>query len=161
MKSLLCKTFTILSIVCLVVACSNQKQTQLLTYINNDLVGLANDDKKLTEDYEKLRANWEQIGDAGMYTELITNIIPACNTLSEKANKLEVVLSEIKDVHETLIKSIDSRCGAFILIADGLSKQDLSVIQKGNEKLAEFARLTRDFNSKLNENAKNNEVMLN
>lgn len=129
------------------IACGNPAKDHFLDYVNNAAAGFAKTEAALIADYDKVR---DSDDDLKILTGLMDRVIPACNKLSEEVTSYKPQNEDIRALHEILIKVNNQRCGAFLLLADGLNKQDIGIVQRANEKLDEVAKLVRDYQSQAN-----------
>jgi hypothetical protein len=149
-------TGLLICITSLISGCGNQGKVELKKYINQDLPVLGKKESAIVSDYNALKRNAKALGDEKVFELLTENIIPACIKLLEDVSKLAPSDKDLRATHEIFIKMTNLQCAGYILIADSLDKQDLSVLLSGNEKMNEASRLSREFKAQLDEQAKKN-----
>ena len=138
-------------------ASGDDVQDDLLDYINNDIVEIAELETEVNELYEEARSS---SNDYILYQSLMDNIIPKSKKLIEKAEAVEIETDEVREVHELYLDAINKQDQAFTLMLSALENQDYAIVTQANEKLDEARKLMRDYQSALKKLAKEHDVEL-
>lgn len=142
-------------------ACSTDPiKKDLITYVNDGVLPLAQDEKAITEKYESVTGD-KYTDDVTLYNTLRDDIIPEYTKYLDKVEAVKTETPEVRAVHETYIKAVSTQKEAFITMVDALEKQDLNLINESNTKLSEGKKLFRDFGEQLNTLAKEHDVTMN
>ncbi|MGW8442674.1 hypothetical protein ACWGXJ_17105 [Paenibacillus sp. S33] len=142
-------------------ACSTDPvKKDLITYVNDGMLPLAQDEKAVTEKYEAVTGD-NFTDDVTLYNALKDDIIPGYTKFVDKLEAVKTETPEVRAVHETYIKAASTQKEAFIKMLDALDKQDLNLINESNTKLSEGRKLFRDFGEQVNTLAKEHDVEMN
>ncbi len=142
-------------------ACSTDPvKKDLITYVNDGMLPLAQDEKAVTDKYESVTGD-KYTDDLTLYNTLKDNIIPEYTKFVDKLEAVKTETPEVRALHETYIKAASTQKEAFITMVDALDKQDLNLVNESNAKLSEGRKLFRDFQEQLNTLAKKHDVEMN
>ncbi|AUO07935.1 hypothetical protein NS115_22640 [Paenibacillus jamilae] len=142
-------------------ACSTDPvKKDLITYVNDGMLPLAQDEKAVTEKYESVTGD-NFTDDEILYNTLRDDIIPEYTKYLDKVEAVKTETPEVRAVHETYIKAVSTQKEALITMVDALEKGDLNLINEGNTKLSEGKKLFRDFGEQVNTLAKEHDVKIN
>ncbi|MFK4436445.1 hypothetical protein [Paenibacillus sp. RC21] len=142
-------------------ACSTDPiKKDLITYVNDGILPLAQDEKTVTAKYESVTGD-KYTDDETLYNTLRNDIIPGYTKYLDKAEAIKTETPEVRAVHEIYIKAISTQKEALISMVDAFEKQDMALINDSNTKLSEGNNLSRDFAEKLNALAKEHDVTIN
>ncbi|WP_226002755.1 hypothetical protein [Paenibacillus sp. BJ-4] len=159
------KKFSVLMLVLfcfsILAACSTDPvKKDLITYVNDGMLPLAQEEKTVTDKYTAATGN-NYTDDVTLYNTLKDDIIPEYTKYVDKVEAVKTETPEVRAVHETYIKAVNTQKDALIMMLDALEKQDMGLVSEGNTKLTEGRKLLRDFNEQVNTLAKEHDVTLN
>ncbi|MBY7739485.1 hypothetical protein [Paenibacillus polymyxa] len=142
-------------------ACSTDPvKKDLITYVNDGMLPLTQDEKAVTEKYESVTGD-NFTDDETLYNTLRDDIIPEYTKYLDKVEAVKTETPEVRAVHETYIKAVSTQKEALITMIDALEKGDLNLINESNTKLSEGKKLFRDFGEQVNTLAKEHDVKIN
>jgi len=160
LKKLTLGLLSIFAFAILLTGCGkNPIQEDLLSYINNDIAPLSSVEAKMIADYESVTGQ-NFTDDETTFNMLMDNIIPAYNDFSDKLLKIQPETPEVRELHDLYINLSGIQKSAFIGLADALDKQDLGLVNDANAKLDQANKLSRDYQTKLQDMAKKYNVEL-
>ncbi|MFB5676387.1 hypothetical protein ACE3NQ_08295 [Paenibacillus terreus] len=141
-----------------VTACgSDPVQDELVTYLNEGIQPLVEQESKITALYESVTGN-NYKDDATLYYTLKDEIIPQYSDYISKIESIQTTTPEVREVHETLIKAANTQNSAFMTTLTALEAQDYAKAEEANAKLAEGRKLFRDYQSNLSSLASEHDV---
>ncbi|MGQ3480618.1 hypothetical protein [Paenibacillus sp. TY11] len=142
-------------------ACSTDPvKKDLITYVNEGMLPLGQDEKAVTEKYEAATGD-NYTDDLTLYNTLNDEIIPEYTKFVDKVEAVKTETPEVRAVHEIYIKAVNTQNEAFIKLVDALDKQDLNLVNESNAKLSEGRKLFRDFEEQVKTLAKEHDVEMN
>lgn len=158
MKKLLSTIFT-LALTVLVVGCSSPETDELLNYINEEMLPLADKEEEILNEYGAVTgANY--VDDFTTYTHLADIVTPLYQDFIADIEAVEFKSSEIKDVHEIFIDAHNTQYNAIIKMLSALETQDYDLAIEANEMLEEGRAGMRDYQYELQELAEKYNVEL-
>lgn len=129
----------------------------LINYINNELLPIANLEKEAAEAYESVTgSNYKD--DIQLYNTVNEVVIPKYREFVEKLEAIQPKTEEIRKLHELYIEAANIQFNAFNLILSAVENQDRNLVVQANEKLEQGRKLLREFNYQLEELAKKHNV---
>lgn len=127
---------------------SNQKQKALLTYINDDLPGLAEIEGEMFDSYNSVTGK-NYTDDFAMYNEINDKTIPLCHELNDKVYEIDPRDPEISVIHNIYRKCVRKYLNAFIMINASIENRDATQIIEANNLIGEAADMAEDFKQAL------------
>ncbi|MEH7416184.1 hypothetical protein V7266_12945 [Neobacillus drentensis] len=150
----------VLPFILLLSGCFNDPvQDDLLNYVNKEMKQAGKLEAAAVSAYEGVSgANYTD--DQTMYDALTKKVIPNYNEFIKELDSVNIETDELKKIHEIYIEGADIQFKAFITIKQALEEQDPALVQEANDMLADAREHIRDYNSKLNNLAKEHDVKL-
>jgi hypothetical protein len=140
------------------VACSSKVSKELITYINDDMQPLAEQEEELMELYNGVTGD-NYTDDIELY-DVLEELVPMYNDFIEDVEAVDISSKEIRDVHELYIEAINLQSEAFIGIQDAIEYQDRLGIQDANSRLSKARKLFRQYEEKMQELMKEHNVKI-
>ncbi len=145
MKNIMATISALLICVTVLAGCgSDPVQDDLINYINNQLPTIATLEKKVTSEFEAVKAD-SNTDDATFGAKLKDVIIPASNELIDKSKATVPATDEVKKVHDKYIASVTVQSEAFAILLDAATKNDEKIAKTANDKLTEAERLSKEY----------------
>lgn len=144
---------------CLLVlaGCGGPVQDDILNYINKELKTAQDLEDKAVAAYEGVAgANYKD--DPTMHDALVNKVIPNYTELINELESVSMESDELKEIHEIYLSGAKLQLNAFEKIKEAIEKQDSSMIEEANQLLEEGRLQIEDYNNKLDELAKENNV---
>lgn len=136
---------------------SNPVQDDLITYINDSLPSLAEQELEAIELYESVSGP-NYIDDETMYYTIFDEVIPKYGDFIDDLEKIEVKTDELNEIHELYIEAANLQNSAFLTIITALEEQNSEKINEANGKLTDARKMIRDYQKKLSTLAEENDV---
>lgn len=136
-------------LVCLLaVSCSgtenNPVQEELISYINEGILPLVEEEVRLTQIYNSVTGE-NAIDDITLYNKLSEEIIPGYEIITTKAELMLINSEEIRKVHELYVEVLNTQCAAFTTMLDALKYQDYDTMTEANKKLTEAELMFTEY----------------
>jgi len=148
---------SVLFFVTLLAGCgSDPIQDDLISYINEGVLSVADEEKRILAEYASLNA--ENADDETFSNRLNESIIPAYQNYVEKVTDIKPKTKEVRALHEILIEIVNTQMSAFVTMVDALEKQNFSLVEQANGQLDQVSKLTKDYHEKLADLAKDYKV---
>ncbi|CAM5191932.1 hypothetical protein UACE39S_00783 [Ureibacillus acetophenoni] len=149
MKKLLSAIFT-LALAVLVVGCSSPETDELLNYINEEMLPLADKEEEIINEYDSVTgANY--IDDYTTFIHLSDVVTPLYQDFIAEIESINFESSEIRDVHEIFIDAHNTQYNGIIKMISALENQDYDLAIEANEMLEEGRAGMRDYQYELQE----------
>ena len=150
-KTLALLLILIMSLAVLTGCTTNTVFDDLEKYLNVEM-------KEINENYGKITnevSTWETIeDDATLAKSIIGTLLPLVDDSLEKLENVKPKTEEVKALKEKYIKVMDSYKVGFEALYEGCSTQDEETIERGNENLERGIELLDEYNTALEELAK-------
>lgn len=131
-------------------------QKDLLNYINN-IKSISHLEKEAITAYQGV-AGLNYKNDKEVLATLKSTVIPKYSEFISKLSKIDIKTEEVMNLNKKYIESTKKQLEALNIIADGMEKQDASLINKANLKLNEAKLGIQDYNDKLQALAKEHKI---
>ena len=138
---------------------TNEKKDDLLNYINNELSKIIDIENAVIVGYDAVSGG-NDMDDDEMYEALEKKIIPNSLKLIKLAETIMPKTRELRAIHEIYLEAINTQRQALVMILSVFEKEDSSLVDQANEKLADARKSARDFLLELREYAKKNNVTI-
>ena len=144
---------------CLLVlaGCGGPVQDDILNYVNKELKAAQELEDKAVSAYEGV-AGVNYTDDPTMHDALVNEVIPTYTELIDELEGASIESDELKEIHEIYLSGANLQLSAFEKIKEAIEKQDSSMIEEANQLLEEGRLQIEDYNKKLDELAKENNV---
>jgi hypothetical protein len=137
--------------------CGGPVQDDILNYINKELKTAHELEEKAVSAYESVAgANYKD--DATMHDALVNEVIPNYSELINELESVSMESDELKKIHDIYLSGANLQLSAFEKIKEAIEKQDSNMIEEANQLLEEGRLQIEDYNHKLDELAKENNV---
>jgi hypothetical protein len=144
---------------CLLVlaGCGGPVQDDILNYVNKELKTAQELEDKAVSAYEGV-AGANYTDDPTMHDALVNEVIPTYTDLISELESVSIESDELKEIHEIYVSGANLQLSAFEKIKEAIEKQSSSMIEEANQLLEEGRLQIEDYNKKLDELAKENNV---
>lgn len=156
MKKLLC-FLAILSLLALSACSADPVQEDLMTYVNEDLMGIFELEAEAVDSYSSVSGN-NYTDDWTMYETMDAVTIPAYTEFIEKLESIRPETKEVRAVHEIYIDASNTQFRSMKMILIALELQSYDKILEANELLDEGRTKLRQFQDELEELMEEHEV---
>lgn len=159
-KKILMTFLAVVFVVCLAGCGSDEKQTELINYINGDAFKeIGKLEKEMQDSYNSVSGD-NYKSDEKMYKEIKDNTSVLARDLNAKALKLSEDLEDEKivKVHKIYIDYTADFLSALNLMESALENQDVSKVSEANEKLNSSNQKGIDYRTELKKLAKEYDV---
>ncbi|MFP7300037.1 hypothetical protein [Neobacillus niacini] len=137
--------------------CGGPVQDDILNYINEEMKTAQELEDKAVAAYEGVAgANYKD--DQTMYDALVNVVLPNYTDLITELENVSIETDELKEIHDIYLSGANLQLSAFEKIIEALEKQDSSLVDEANQLLEEGRLQIEDYNDKLDELAKENNV---
>lgn len=134
-------------------------QDDLLNYVNSDMKTAYELEKKAVTAYESVTGpNFSN--DQLLYDTLQNEVIPTYEQFIKELKAIKVETDELKKIHAIYIKGAETQFQAFEVIIEALENQDPALIEEANAILEQGRNQISDYQSKLDQLAKEHNVKL-
>lgn len=151
MKKLLALLLMVVMATALLTGCSDPVYDDLENFLNVEMV-------EVNADYENLKAElgtWEALeDDAAIAKSLNDVLIPLIDGSLSKLNAITPETEEVKSIKEKYVKVMDAYKAGFEALSQGCETQDEATINAGYESIGEAVEFLNEYNSALEELAK-------
>lgn len=137
--------------------CGGPVQDDILNYINKELKTAHELEDKAVSAYEGV-AGANYTDDQTMHNALVNEVIPNYAELINELESVSIETDELKEIHEIYLSGANLQLSAFEKIKEAIEKQDSGMIEEANQLLEEGRLQIEDYNNKLDELAKENNV---
>lgn len=145
--------------VSLLTACgSNPVQDDVITYMNESLPSVAEQELEAIGLYESVSGP-NYTDDETMYYTILDEVIPKYRDFIADLEKIEIKTEELAKVHEIYIEAVNIQNSGFLTILTAIEEQDSEKINEANEKLTEARKMIREYQTKLDALAEENDVV--
>ncbi|BDH60648.1 hypothetical protein MTP04_07780 [Lysinibacillus sp. PLM2] len=158
MKKILGSLFS-LAFVFVLFGCGNPVTEELLSYVNEDLVPLAEKETEILEEYASVTGE-NYTDDETTYYHISDVILPLYTDFIEDIEALKFESTEIRDVHELFIQAHNTQYNGIVQVMSAIENQDYDMMIQANEKLEEGRTGLRDYQYELQDLAKKYDVQL-
>jgi len=135
---------------------SNPVQDDLIHYINEEVLPLADEENAITGAYESVTGE-NYVDDESLYAELET-LIPKYRDYVAKIEEINPETDEVKELHELYIAASNKQYNAMVQISAALENQDVNLVSEANGKLDEARSGMREYRNRLEALAKEHDV---
>jgi len=154
--------FLLVSVLGILIGCSNPIKDDLLNYINNEL-------PKIVESENTVITAWDSVSgdnysdDYTMYETLTEIIIPTYREFITglEAITLRLKTKEVRALNEKYIEAVNIDSNAFVLLRNILETQDGSKMIDFNERLDKGRKLVREWQVEITDLCKKNGLQFN
>jgi hypothetical protein len=134
-------------------------QEDLLNYVNKEMKNAGKLEGAAVSAYEGVSgANYQD--DQTMYDTLINDVIPNYSEFIKELEAVTIETDEVRVIHEIYIEGANIQFDAFAKIKQALEDQDANLIQEANDMLADARKHIRDYQTKLDNLAKEHDVKI-
>lgn len=137
--------------------CGGPVQDDILNYVNKELKTAQELEDKAVSAYEGV-AGVNYTDDPTMHDALVNEVIPTYTELIDELESVNIESDELKEIHEIYLTGANLQLSAFEKIKEAIEKQSSSMIDEANQLLEEGRLKIEDYNKKLDELAKENNV---
>jgi hypothetical protein len=137
--------------------CGGPVQDDILNYINEEMKTAQELEDKAVSAYEGV-AGVNYKDDQTMYDAVVNVVIPNYTKLITELEDVPIETDELKEIHDLYLSGAKLQLSAFEKIIEALEKQDSNLIDEANQLLEEGRLQIEDYNKKLDELAKENNV---
>lgn len=137
--------------------CGGPVQDDIVNYINEELKTAQTLEDKAVAAYEGV-AGVNYTDDQTMYDAMVNEVIPNYEELLTELENVSIETDELKEIHDIYLSGAKLQFSAFEKIVEALEKQDSSLVDEANKLLEEGRLQIEDYNKKLDELAKENNV---
>jgi hypothetical protein len=137
--------------------CGGPVQDDILNYVNKELKNAQELEDKAVSAYEGV-AGANYTDDPTMHDALVNEVIPTYTELIIELESVSIESEELKEIHEIYLSGANLQLNAFEKIKEAIEKQDSNMIEEANQLLEEGRLQIEDYNKKLDELAKENNV---
>jgi len=135
---------------------SNPVQDDLISYLNEDLRPLADEETEIMGIYESITGE-NYADDESLYAEM-ENLIPRYRDYVAKVEEIRPETDEVKELHELYITASNKQYNAMVQISAALENQDVNLVSEANGKLDEARSGMREYRNRLEALAKKHDV---
>ena len=152
MKKILALLLMVVMSVTLLAGCGTDPvQADLENFLNVEMKEVNADYTKITEEVGK----WEAYeDDAQILSSINDTLLPLVNGSLEKLGGISPETEEVKAIKDKYVKVMDAYKAGFEALSEGCETQDEATINAGTEKIGEAVELLDEYNTALEELAK-------
>lgn len=120
----------------------NPVQQDLLNYINVEMPKIATLESEAGAAYASVSGENYQ-NDSIMYFTILETVVPKYQEFYYKLKEIKPATEEIAGLHKEYVQAASDQLEAFNLILEAIDKQDIQIITRANEDLAEGRALIK------------------
>lgn len=155
------KKLFILPVLLMLFQCSpDPVQTDLLNYINVEMPKVATLESEAITAYGSISGENYQ-NDSIMYFTITETVVPKYEEFYGILKDIKPATAEVQSLHKEYVQAAADQLEAFKLILDAIEKQDVQIITKANEDLAEGRALLKMWRADLDSACVKHNVVFN
>lgn len=155
------KKLFILPVLLMLFQCSpDPVQTDLLNYINVEMPKVATLESEAISAYGSISGENYQ-NDSIMYFTITETVVPKYEEFYGILKDIKPATAEVQSLHKEYVQAAADQLEAFKLILDAIEKQDVLIITKANEDLAEGRALLKMWRADLDSACVKHNVVFN
>lgn len=158
-KKILLTILTALFAICLVGCGNDEKQTELVNYVNNDLKEVNKLEAEMRESYNSVAGD-NYTSDEEMYNEINDKTLALAKELNDKATKISDGIKDekLKETHKIYIEFTADFSSALETLKSALENQDAAQATEASEQINAADKKGADYKNKLEKLAKEYDV---